>query len=174
MNTLRRIVAVADRCIGALLVVLVSALLAITLLSIFFRFVLNDSLIWSLELSVFINVWIGFIGAVLVLRHWQHTNMPTFVDLLPAPLRYYLMIAVKTVPLAFLLFLLKYGVDYVQSPFHILSLSMGFSSRWVKVVIPASAALMVLYAVYVMIEDICALRRRRDEYFKNQGSSVLE
>ncbi len=154
---------------GALAVIAV-----ITLMQIYFRFVVNESLVWSVELGTFLNVWVGFIGAIVVMRTWQHTNIPTFVSMVPAPARYYVMTAVKLIPFGFVLYVAVNGIDFIQGPFHLTSPAMGFNTRWVKLAIPISAAVMAFFCILIILEDLIALRRGDGEHFDKQGSAGVE
>ena len=146
----------------------------ITLMQIYFRFIINESLVWSVEMGTFLNVWVGFIGAIVVMRTWQHTNIPTFVNMVPTPLRYYIMTVVKLVTLGFVLYVAVNGVDYVQGPFHLTSPAMGFNTRWVKLAIPISAAVMAFFCILTIIEDIIAIRRGDPDHFESQGKAGVD
>jgi len=150
------------------------AIAIITLMQIYFRFILNDSLVWSVELGTFLNIWVGFIGAIVVMRNWQHTNIPTFVNMVSTPMRYYIMTAVKLVPLGFVLYLAVKGVDYIQGPLHFTSPAMGFNTRWVKIAVPISGVVMTFFCILIIIEDIIAIRRRDSDHFDNQGNAGIE
>ena len=174
MNLLHRLVSVLELISRTIVSVLVAGIVVITILGIYYRFVLNDSLLWSVELSAFFNVWVGFLGAAIVMRYWQHTNVPTFVNLIPAPARYYVLTLVKLVPLGFLIVFLHLGVEYVRAPFHLISASMDFNEVWVKYVIPVSAGFMIVFAINVIVQDILAIRRNDAEHFERQGSLGVE
>jgi TRAP-type C4-dicarboxylate transport system permease small subunit len=169
-----RIVRVLDAATGTLIGALVAVLAGLVLAQVFFRFALNDSLLWSDELSQYCNVWITFLGAALVTYGWGHTNVPLLVDRIPESVRPYVMIPVKLIPAAFAVFLLVQGGEFVAGPFHLNSPSLGFSTRWVKLCIPISGALMLLFTVHSILRDIAEFRRGNFRHFDNQGQLSID
>ena len=170
LNLLHRFTGVLETISRVIVITLVAGIVIITMLGIYYRFVLNDSLVWSVELSIFFNVWVGFFGAAIVMRHWQHTNVPTFVNLIPTPARYYVLTLVKVIPLGFLIAFFYLGIQYLQAPFHLESASMGFSEVWVKYAIPIASAFMIIFSFNVILRDIMAIRRQDSDHFEKQGS----
>ena len=66
----------ADR----LLVGLFAVILAIILVAVFFRYVINHSLFWSDEVVRYLFVWFTLLGAALVLRDRRHIRVEYFVE----------------------------------------------------------------------------------------------
>ena len=55
-------------------------LICLVLTSVFFRYVLNNSLSWSEELARYICIWIGFLSASMALRRNMHIGLSYFID----------------------------------------------------------------------------------------------
>ena len=66
------------------LVALMATMAMLVFANVVSRYVLNYSLIWVEELTRYLMVWVGFLGAGLVLRLGAHIAVDAFQDLLPA------------------------------------------------------------------------------------------
>ena len=169
---LERCVHVLDVVTSTLIGALVAVLAGLVLAQVFFRFALNDSLLWSDELSQYCNVWITFLGAALVTYGWGHTNVPLLVDRLPESLRPYVMIPVKLIPAAFAVFLLVQGGEFVAGPFHLNSPSLGFSTRWIKLCIPLGGCADADLHGARDPRDVVEFRPRQLQALRKPGTAV--
>jgi len=155
--------------------VLIGLIAAVILAQVFFRKVLNDSLQWSNELAVFFMVWVVFIGAAVVMHKAEHINIPTFVNMLPMTVRPYVIIGAKLITLVFLLAIAFFGLQVFNGTFHAAAATMPFiSTKWVKLAIPLGGAIMALFAITNIAQDVIALRRRDREHFENQGKFGID
>jgi TRAP-type C4-dicarboxylate transport system permease small subunit len=73
-----------DRGVELLVAAIFAAMLAIGLLQVFHRFLLNSSLSWSEEAQIFGHIWIVFLGIPIAYRRGGHLYIETFRDMLPA------------------------------------------------------------------------------------------
>jgi len=173
-DTLDRIVERIDWLAKAFVIFLVVAVTSIMLAQVFFRKVLNSSLQWSEELSLFGLVWLVWIGAVVLMRNWEHINIPTFIDLVPKKHRFWFLGLSKVASIVFLALLIWYGFDVFTQGFHGRSPSLGISSRWAKLSIPVGAVFMALFAVNTMLRDAVEYRRGNFDHFESQGNPGVE
>jgi TRAP-type C4-dicarboxylate transport system permease small subunit len=168
-NTLDRIVEHVDRLARAFVVFLVVAVTTTMLAQVFFRKVLNSSLQWSEELSLFGLVWLVLIGAVVLMRNWEHINIPTFIRLLPAKRRAWFIGLSKVATIIFLAILVWYGFDVFFQNFHGTSPTLGISTKWAKLSIPVGSLLMVIFAINTMLRDAVEYHRKNYDHFDKQG-----
>jgi TRAP-type C4-dicarboxylate transport system permease small subunit len=173
MELLRRAVDAIDRLSNWLATALSLIILAVTLDGVFFRFVLNSSLQWSDEVAVWGMVWMVWIGAISVMRQWDHVHIPVFLRMLPVPARMVFVPLAKVITLLCLAIVLWHGVEVFQGTFHIHSPSTGLSTKWVKLAIPVGAALMALCLVFLISEDIRRILRKEWKYFEDYGAMEL-
>ncbi len=167
VDTLDRIVGGIDWLAKAFVIFLVVAVTAIMLAQVFFRKVLNSSLQWSEELSLFGLVWIVWIGAVVLTRNWEHINIPTFIDLVPKKHRFWFVGLSKVASIVFLALLIWYGFDVFTQRFHGKSPSLEISSKWAKLSIPVGAVFMMVFALNTMLRDVIEYRRQNYDHFEN-------
>ena len=66
---------------GAMFLVLAIAIIVSA--SVFFRYVLNDSLSWSEELAKYAMLWLVFLGAPIALRLGVHPNIEIMISQFP-------------------------------------------------------------------------------------------
>ncbi len=174
MHRLDRIVDVVDwlaKLVGAVLAALMASVM---LAQVSFRYVLNSSLPWSEELSVYFMIWGIFVGAAIVMRNWQHTSITVFANALPRSGRVVLLLLAKIGTMVFLLTLAVLGFQVFGADFHGHSIVMGFSTKWVKLSIPVGATLMIFFSGNSILRDVLAFRDGRFDHFdkkKNSSSS---
>lgn len=173
-DAIDRAVDVVDWFARAVVVFLVVAVTSIMLAQVFFRKVLNSSLQWSEEVSLFGLVWIVWIGAVVLMRNWEHINIPTFVDLVPKKHRFWFIGLSKVATIVFIALLIWYGFDVFTQKFHGNSPSLGISSKWAKLSIPVGAVFMAIFALNTMLRDVIEFRRKNYDHFENQGNAGSE
>ena len=166
MNRFADRVAIVCEIAAALIV---AAIFGIMLFQIWFRYVLNSSLLWSEEFALFGLIWLVLLGSVALMRDWKHVNIPIFVMLMPAHARALLVILAKVVTLAFLLFLVWNGLDVFGGSFHRMSPMLGISTKWSKLAIPVGALLMAILVAVLIVNDVRGLLARGVRAFDDYG-----
>jgi TRAP-type C4-dicarboxylate transport system permease small subunit len=156
---LDRLFDVIDRVARRLTQALLLGIVGIVSAQAFCRFVLNASLVWSEEVSAWCMVWVVFLGAVSLMRRDGPVSIPIFVTLLPSTARAAAVLVSRAAGLAACVFLAWYGVGVVAGNFNMLSQATGVDTRWVKLCVPVSAALMALFAAASLAGDIARLCR---------------
>ncbi len=169
-SLLERAVDAIDRVARGACYVLVATIACVMLAQVFFRYVLNSSLQWAEELSVYALIWLVFTGSVSLVRGWGHITITAFVNMLPFRARARCFVVAKALSLVFILVLVYWGFQLVSLPVHANSPSLGFSTRWVKVSIAVGSVLMALFAINEIVRDLAALRRHDPEYFDRLGA----
>ncbi len=150
-NLLDRIIRIAT---GTLMVILVAIMVA----QVFFRYVLNSSLTWSEEVAVYLMIWVVFLGSAILVRRWEHVQIPTIVELCPQRIRIALILFGRLASIICMAVFIWYGTEAFFGNYHAASFTTGISTKWIKLSIPVGAAFMVLYALIVLAEDIRAIR----------------
>src|SRR5690554_8231403 len=88
--------------------VFLSALVVVTAIKMFMRYVAGDPLKWTEEVSLALIVWVVFLGASSVMKRNSHISIDFFVDFLPQKVRKYfdgLVIIVNLIVLGYLVIL---------------------------------------------------------------------
>lgn len=139
-------------------------------LQVFYRYVLNSSLLWSEELSIYLLVWVVFLGSAWVMRSWSHIGVPTLINACPPPVRAGLLIFSRLVTAVFIVLVIYYGTKVALSRIHAVSPSMGFSTRWIKIALPVSGGAMILFVLALLADDVTAILRRDFSRFGRQST----
>jgi len=133
---------------------LAAGIFAVTFLQVFFRYVLNSSLLWAEEVGIYAMAWLTFLGSSLLLRDWGHIGINVLLRKAPDRARVVLVFCVEATVLLFLLFLAYYGTTTALFGFSRRSPSMGFSTWWLKLAVPIGAVLMTLNLIELIAADI--------------------
>jgi TRAP-type C4-dicarboxylate transport system permease small subunit len=157
---------ILDRLIRIATGILLVALVVVIIAQVFFRYVLNSSLTWSEEVAVYLMIWVVFLGSAILVRRWEHVQIPTLVEICPPGPRIVLIFFARIASIAFILVLIWFGTEAFLGSHHANSLTIGISTRWIKLSIPVGAIIMLAYAVGVLIDDIRALRAGNSERFR--------
>ncbi len=173
MRHLTRFVDLIDKLARIASITSVLIVLCVMTAQVFFRYVLNSSLHWSEELSIWTMIWMVFIGSVVVMRNWEHVFIPTAILLLPRRLQPPVIIISKIAVLVFLTVLLIYGIDVFTGTANAFSFNVGVSTKWAKLSIPVCAALMMLVVIAQILEDVRCYLSGDLSPFENYGRHEL-
>jgi TRAP-type C4-dicarboxylate transport system permease small subunit len=86
LRTLRWIAKAIDHVVVALCAVFLLAISVVVVVSVYYRYVLNNSLVWSEEACRYMTVWLIFLGLSSAHRRGQHVSVGSLLNRLPARL----------------------------------------------------------------------------------------
>ncbi len=96
----------------ALIVALMTVMIALVFTNVVCRYVLNFSIVWAEELSQYLMVWIAFLGAGLAMREGRHVAVEMLQDVLPSRGQRATRIVVAVLVLTFLVVLVVLGFRF--------------------------------------------------------------
>lgn len=131
-----------------LLVSIIAFQAALLILSVFFRYILNSPIVWSDEIVRYSLVWMTFAGAALATRDDKHILVDVIDTILPEKGRKITNRFVDLVVIAFMAFLIYYGIrmtDYERGMFG--ETLTWISYAYVYISIPIGAAVTILFTV---------------------------
>ena len=100
--------------IGEITLALVFAVIIIVVTAqVVWRYLFNNPLIWTEEASRFLFVWLTFLGAAVTLGQRMHVRVTVFIDALPQKLIHALSILALLLMVAYMVFLLIVGIQWV-------------------------------------------------------------
>lgn len=138
-----------DRGVRVLEHAAVSLLLAeicvIMATQVVFRFVLRSPLAWSDELATYSFVWVALLGSAVGVRERAHIGVDVVVRLFAPAWRRLVALAALLVVAAFLVSLVKLGVDLLSRVEDQRSAALAIRLAWVYLAVPVSAALMLVH-----------------------------
>jgi TRAP-type C4-dicarboxylate transport system permease small subunit len=131
--------------VESIVVILLAVMVAVLVLQVFFRFVMDDPLAWSEELARYAFVWVTFLGAAVAFRHGSHIVVDTIVRMFPQGTQTALAWVVDLLVVAALLVLLVQGIGIVAVTADTVSTMLEVPMSWVYAALPVSAGLMLAY-----------------------------
>lgn len=140
------------RAVGALLSLLTAAIVVIAMMAVWWRYVANDPIGWSEQVSRILFVWMTFLGAALLYRQRLHIAIDMFVLLLPASLGAILYWVVEIAVLAFVLVFFTFGLTLSLDTWTNTFGALDITPATFYLAAPASSALMIIYFVEKLVD----------------------
>ncbi len=135
---------IVDAVIEGALAVLMATLVGIVFVSVFFRYVVQDPIVWSEEAGRLCLVWTSFLGTYVAHRRAEHIAMTAIRDRAPLGIQIAIKVFITLTLIAFFAVLAwygsKYAIRFMDSMTPILRIPMGF----VYAAMPISAGLILL------------------------------
>lgn len=143
-NGLQRLIEVAVFLLFVAMVVLVFA-------QVYTRFLTNNSLTWSEELSRFLMVWMVFLGSALTFHKGGHITVDNLVKTLPSRVKPIVEMAACLLMLLFLLVLVWGATTVLPTTALQKSPANNIVMAYVYAAIPLSAVLMGIDVIRTMV-----------------------
>ena len=153
---------------------LLIAMTAIVLTQIVFRYVLNDSLIWTEEVSKTMMVWGAFLIAPWAYRNSANVSIQMFADELPPILKRILRLVLNVLVIWIIVVFWSESFGMVDRGFAIRAASMPVQVGWFFVVVPVAFAAMLLVGVELLIRDVLALLHPQEDFEIAGAGEIVE
>ncbi len=109
---------------------------------------LGHPLAWGMDMATFLFGWAVFLAADAAMREDRHVNVDVFVRLLPKKARFYIGVVNHAIIVAFLGFLIVYGIKMSYlTRFRTFQGIPGFSYTWVTLAVPVGSLLLLITTV---------------------------
>jgi len=118
------------------------------------RYVFNFGITWTEELAGFAMPWAIYMGAALGVRERFHIRILVGVRSLPMMIQYLIIFIGDFLWLAFNIFMIKYGIDYLKLmwEFPVISQTLSISNFWPETIIVIAYSLMLLRLVQIYVK----------------------
>ncbi len=153
---------------------LLMAMTAIVLTQIVFRYVLNDSLIWTEEVSKTMMVWAAFLVAPWAYRYGANVSIEMFADEFPPRLRRLLHLLLNLLVIWIIVVFLRESFGMVDRGFTIRAASMPVQVGWFYAVIPFAFSVMLLVGIELLLRDVLGLVYPRDDFTVPGSGTLME
>lgn len=147
---------------AAAIIILMSGMTASILLGVFFRYFLNDALIWSEEVARYTMIWVSFLGASLAFRRGGHIAVEVVIDKLPRAARRAVVLLGQLGILFFLSILAWYGWEMTGRVASQTSAALRISMSWPYLALPVGAALMIYHVLVLLVASLRQSGRAAD------------
>jgi C4-dicarboxylate transporter DctQ subunit len=143
-----------DRAVLAVGSVLFCALVTVVIVAVFFRYVLNSSLLWGEELARYLAMWLVFLGLSAAHRRGEHVSAGTLlkrVRILGRPVAHRVSEAIS---IAFCVAVTWLGAELTILNFqrHQTSPALQIPIAWAYLAVPVGFLLMTLQGLIRMVK----------------------
>lgn len=143
---------------------LLVAMVVIVLLQIFFRYVLNNSLIWTEELSKTLMVWTALLVAPWAYRHGANVRIEMFVDELSNKAQRILTLGLNLLVFWIVAVFFSESIGFVERGLTVRTDSLPIQVAWFYGIVPIAFALMLLVSVETLLRNVLALRHPNENF----------
>jgi len=133
--------------IEAVLVAVAASYAIIVLLQVFYRYVLNDSLVWAEEIIRFTLVWSIMLGSAIVAARREDIRLDSIPALLGPRGKRRLTIVADLATLVFCGFLAWYGVEFMLRAGTQRASASGLPMTYAYSAMPVGAVLIAIFVV---------------------------
>lgn len=141
---LQRLSDVLRRCTETAIMVLMAFLVAIVVLSVFYRYILLSPLTWSEEVGRYVMIWLGFLAASIAVRQGLHVGVDFVVQWVRPGIAVWLRGLARAVMIGFLLIVMGYGFILVTNLWDQWSPILSVRMTWPYLAIPVGSLLMLI------------------------------
>ena len=127
---------------------------SLVMLNVIMRYFFKTGLYWSEEVATACFVWSVFIGSAAGYKHKAHVGVDMLVNLCPPTLKKIIIIVVDLILLLINGYITYIAVIYLSLSYKKPTPVLGISTAYISSSILVSFALMTIYAVYFLIQDI--------------------
>jgi TRAP-type C4-dicarboxylate transport system permease small subunit len=142
--------AVLDRLTCWACIALFVAILAVMVLQVAFRYVLNAPLTWTEELARYLYIWACWLGAPVALRRGNHIAIAFVSDRMPSGLGRLVGLVTQAAALVFLVQLTVQGGILMVKSHTVEAITLPIPWSAIYIAAPISAVLMILETVRAM------------------------
>lgn len=161
----------AARNLAGLLLI---AMVVVVILQIVFRYILNDSLIWTEELAKTMMVWTAFLVAPWAYRAGANVRIEIFVDEMPRVVRKSLELFLNLLVLWIVVVFLWESFGFWQRGLTVRADSLPIQVAWFYSVVPAVFTLMLLAGTELTLRNILALMHPAEDFEIAHTDDVYE
>ncbi len=137
----------------------IAAIVLITLLAVWQRYVMDSPLSWVEQVSNMVFIWIVFIGAAVLYRQNLHIGVDAFLMALSEKNRAIWKWVIEALNLLFIVILFVYSLELTIRVMPNTNGALEISPAWYYVSAPISCLMMMIY----FVEKIIDPRRRVPE-----------
>ncbi|MDD9725395.1 TRAP transporter small permease [Roseovarius sp. SK2] len=153
MSGLKTLMDSTEKLLAAACVLAFAVMLGLGVLTVWYRFVIQDSLSFPDELIRYLFVWLVALGTAIGLRRNIHAAIGVFVQRLPAPLMRGALVFSSLCVIGFLAVVFYTGWHAAESAASQISPAMQIPLIWLFAAAPAGAAFGILFTLEQLVKQ---------------------
>ena len=142
-----------DAIAKKLAIFLIGVLVALVLVTVFFRYVLSIGIGWGDEVARYMNIWVALLGASIAFKSGEHVGVTFFQNLLPAKAAQ-LMKFITDIAMLALLGLSEYYCYLYVARSRAVTPSLQIPYKWVQMSLFVGLAIMTIHLLAFLMKDI--------------------
>ena len=154
LDTLNKIVQKTSRIVMFIIIAIGIFMLAIALLHIFSRYVLNSSLTWSEELLKILLVWFCLLSASYIAVRREHVSIVVFKQMFPKKVEHVMDISVQVLMLLASVVVFFIGILMIIRSGNRVTPALGFPYAVKYAAVSVSFVVMSLYELRNILFDL--------------------
>lgn len=155
------------------LIVMLAVMAVIIFANVCLRYLTNQSIEWAEEVARHLMIWLTFLGCGPVLRYGGHIAVENLQDALPGRVAVAVRALIAVLLMAFFVFILWYGIEYMQRTQYQTTPSTQISVAWVYAALPVGAALMIVHWLLILRSYTVRREFAADAHFDANASASL-
>jgi TRAP-type C4-dicarboxylate transport system permease small subunit len=140
-------------------VTLFSAMVVVTTLGVFFRYVLNNALPWAEEADRYLFIWLSFVGASITMRHKAHIAVDLLMRYVPPAWRHVLALAAQASVLVFLGVVFWASLPVIELTSETRATATDIPLSWVYIAAPIGCTLIAVETLRLMARTWAEMRQ---------------
>ncbi len=126
----------------------------LVIINVFLRYVMNSGLIWTEEVATGCFVWSVFLGAAACYKRKAHIGVDIIVNALSDKPRWFINVLVDLILVAINGMIVGLSIKYLSASYTKVTPVLGISSAWISTTILVSFALMTIYSLIFLVQEI--------------------
>lgn len=155
------------------LIALLTAMTVLIFTNVALRYLTHESIEWAEEVARHLMIWLTFVGAGPVLRHGGHIAIDNLQDALPRGLAVALRIVVALLLSGFFVFMVWYGVLYMQRTQFQTTAATQVSFAYIYAAMPVGGVLLLAHWLLIVRGFVRERAFAADAHFDAQAAASL-
>jgi len=136
-----------------LVVILMLAMTSTVLLQVFSRYVLNNSIAWSEEISRYLMIWICFLGSGIACKYGEHIGVKVIFERFSKKIQTFISFLTNICILIFLYFCISKSFTLAQFVINQKSAAARISLAWAYWAVPIGCIIMAVHVILALFEN---------------------
>ncbi|MHB1006115.1 MAG: TRAP transporter small permease [Chloroflexota bacterium] len=141
---------VYEGTVNTVAVLFFTAMVVVTALGVFYRYVLNAPLYWTEEADRYMFIWLSFVGASITMRYKAHILVDVVVRYLNPRLQLWFSLLAQVFVLAFLYVIISASLPVIEVTMETRATATDIPVGWVYASIPVGGALIAIETLRLM------------------------
>ena len=142
---------VYEGAVNGAAVTLFSAMVAVTAIGVFFRYVLNSAIPWAEEADRYLFIWLSFVGASVTMRRMAHIAVDILVRSLRLGLRKWVTLLIHVFVLVFLAAVFRASLPVIEVTGLTRATATNIPMSWVYLAVPVGCILISIETLRLMV-----------------------